>query len=326
MLTYDLKVGYACNNRCKHCVIDDSKDKLINEKKSINLTTNECLQQIDFAISKGAKNIVLTGGEVSIRKDFLMLIKKCINNNLNVTIQTNGRNLSKMDFVTAIKNIKNIKFIIALHGSNSKTHDNITQINGSFIETCEGITTMCNLGKNVILKVVISKINAKELPQIVELASSLGAKFICFAFPHGQGAARKNFDEVMPKYSYLKPIFNKLIKNSKKYKINIEFEAVPYCIIPSNMHLVGELKYLSEDIICAQVKEDVFNWNNIRKSIKKKGANCINCDMNDFCEGVWFEYIDKNGSDEFKPIIIPKSYRSSIVSTLSSMSCKINKI
>ena len=32
MLTYDLKVGYACNNKCKHCVIDDSKDRLIDQK------------------------------------------------------------------------------------------------------------------------------------------------------------------------------------------------------------------------------------------------------------------------------------------------------
>ena len=49
MLTYDLKVGYSCNNRCKHCVIDDSKDKLIEQHCNVDLSTQECINQIDDA-------------------------------------------------------------------------------------------------------------------------------------------------------------------------------------------------------------------------------------------------------------------------------------
>ena len=74
MLTYDLKVGYSCNNRCKHCVIEDSKDKLVSQNTTVDLSTDECLKQIEFAFEKGAQYIVLTGGEVTIRKDFKMLI------------------------------------------------------------------------------------------------------------------------------------------------------------------------------------------------------------------------------------------------------------
>ena len=49
MLSYDVKVGYSCNNRCKHCVIDDSKDKLIAQKEKIDLSTDECLSLIKNA-------------------------------------------------------------------------------------------------------------------------------------------------------------------------------------------------------------------------------------------------------------------------------------
>ena len=94
MLTYDLKVGYACNNKCKHCVIDDSKDRLIDQKENINLTTEECFSQIDEMVAKGIGNIILTGGEVTIRKDFRELIDKCVKHGLAITIQTNGRNLN----------------------------------------------------------------------------------------------------------------------------------------------------------------------------------------------------------------------------------------
>lgn len=316
MLTYDLKVGYECNNHCKHCVIDDSKDRLIEQHTHINLTTEECIKQIDDALKEGIDGIVLTGGEVTIRKDFGELIKKCTDNNLNITIQTNGRRLANPEVIEVVKYVKKIRFVVALHGESSKVHDDITQVSGSFDETCNGIKAMCDLGKLVVLKIVISKINAEELPGIVKVASALGVKYFCFAFPHGQGAARKNFDEVMPTYSYLQPILNRLIDTAKEYGVNIEFEAVPFCIIPNNMYLVGELKYFDGDTICTQVKEDTFKWSEVRKSIKKKGANCINCDMNEFCEGVWFEYVDAFGEEEFKPIIFPKEHKEAILSSI----------
>ena len=120
MLTYDLKVGYSCNNRCKHCVIDDSKDMLLNKAVSIDLTTNECMEQIDEMLKKRITSIVLTGGEVTIRKDFSELIKKCVDSNLLITVQTNGRKLNDVKIINAIKDVKNIKFVIALHGKVQK--------------------------------------------------------------------------------------------------------------------------------------------------------------------------------------------------------------
>ena len=302
MLTYDLKVGYACNNRCKHCVIDDSKDKLIRNKQSIDLTTEECIHQIEYASENGAVNIVLTGGEVTIRKDFRQLINKCIDNKLSITVQTNGRLLSKSDLIDAVKDVKDIRFVVALHGRSEEIHDEITQVNGSFSETCEGIRAMTSNGKLVIVKVVISKFNMSELPAIVKLSNDLGVRYICFAFPHGQGAARKNFDDVIPRYKNLKPYLDETINEANKLHVNIEFEAVPFCIIPNCMQLVGELKFYDGDTLCRQVNEEVFDWNEIRQEIKLKGPNCKMCDMNEFCEGPWSEYSEAFGFDELKPI------------------------
>ncbi len=322
MLTYDLKVGYSCNNKCKHCVIADSNDKLINNNINADLTTEECLNLINENINKGIDKIVLTGGEVTLRKDFDILLKKCNDNNLFITIQTNGRRLYKKFVLNSIKNIDNIKFVVALHGAKAKTHDNITCIKGSFNETIKGISAIININKIVILKVVISKINAEELPYIVNVANELGVKYICFAFPHGQGNARKNFNDVIPKYSYLQPILEKIIENSKIYNINIEFEAIPFCIIYKHMHLVGELKYLKSSEICSQVHEDIFDWNKIRHSIKSKGANCKKCALYSICEGPWSEYTDAFGFDELKPIIVSSLQKERILNALHNIYAK----
>ena len=81
-----------------------------------------------------------------------------------------------------------------------------------------------------------------------------------------------------------------------------DFEAIPFCVIPNSMQLVGELKFYDGDTLCRQVNEDTFDWNEIRQEIKLKGPNCKMCDMNEFCEGPWNEYCESFGFDELKPI------------------------
>ena len=239
-------------------------------------------------------------------------------------MQTNGRMLSNDKVIKAINNIDDIRFIVALHGANSYTHDNITQVKGSFEETCQGIRTMIEHNKLVIIKVVISKINILELEDIVKLANNLGVKYICFAFPHAQGGARINFNEVMPTYSNIKYILEKVINKSEQMNVNIEFEAVPFCIIPKHMRLVGELKYLRSSSICTQVKEETFEWDDIRKSIKRKGKDCLKCSLDSVCEGPWSEYIDAFGDDELKPIILSEEDKNKILNAIYNFS--LNKI
>lgn len=316
MLTYDLKTGYSCNNHCVHCVIEDSRDNLIIHNNSIDLSTEECFFQIDQAIKLGAKYIVLTGGEVTIRKDFSSLVNYCAQQNLDITIQTNGRRLYVPEIARATLLIKQIRFVIALHGVCSQTHDRITRVVGSFNETCEGIKYCLQHNKLIILKVVISKYNINELSKIVALASNLGVRFICFAFPHGQGGARKRFNEVIPKYTDLNFQLQEIIKNAKIFNIQIEFEDIPFCIIPHNMHLVGELKYRFGNTICSQVGDEIFDWSEVRKSIKKKSYQCLNCSMNSICEGVWSEYIDTYGGNEFIPISIPDYMKDKLMQAL----------
>lgn len=316
ILTYDLKVGYSCNNRCKHCVIADSKDNLVNNDIAMDLTTEECLKQIDDELKKGITSIVLTGGEVTIRKDLDVLINKCIQSKLKITMQTNGRQLSSKYVKDSVKDVNEIKFVIALHGAKPETHDSITQVKGSFQETCVGIKEMTYLNKMVIIKVVISKINQSELADIVELASSLGAKYICFAFPHGHGDARKNFDIVIPTYESLKEKLENTIQLAKKHNILIEFEAIPFCIIPRHLKLVGELQYLQSNTICTQVKEDTFVWNDVRKSIKRKGKNCGRCFFDSICEGPWQEYVESFGDSELQPIQVDEKYREILMESL----------
>ena len=65
----DLKVGFSCNNRCIHCVVSDK----YSEK---NLSLEEIKRLIEYYISQyGSIKLTLTGGEVTIRKDYCQLMQ-----------------------------------------------------------------------------------------------------------------------------------------------------------------------------------------------------------------------------------------------------------
>lgn len=312
MLTYDLKVGYSCNNRCSHCVIGGMKEKLIKDHKPYDLTSEECFNLIDEAVKKRATRIVLTGGEIGIRNDFHEILKKCAENNLEISIQTNGRSLSSSKLIEIIKPIENIDFAIALHGADKYTHDKVTNVSGSFDETCRGIKSMISIGKDVAIKVVISKYNQFQLLEIVRLAKLLNVASINFAFPHALGDAEKNFSTVIPTYGSLKNELNNVGDAARDACINVDFETIPFCIIPNHIDLVSELCFLKNETICTQVKEETYDWNNVRKKIKHKADSCVDCCFDNICEGIWTEYYEAFGDKELEPMLYKEGYNNLI--------------
>jgi len=82
----DLKIGFRCNNMCAFCVQGDKRDRF----------GPKGIEEIETALkegrSRGAKGVVLTGGEPTIHETFLdtLRIAKRLGY-ATVQVQTNGR-------------------------------------------------------------------------------------------------------------------------------------------------------------------------------------------------------------------------------------------
>ena len=67
MRRVDIKTGFLCNNNCKFCVQAGSKCEGNRSFEEIENNLKECRERCD--------QVVLTGGEVTIRKDFFEIVK-----------------------------------------------------------------------------------------------------------------------------------------------------------------------------------------------------------------------------------------------------------
>jgi MoaA/NifB/PqqE/SkfB family radical SAM enzyme len=287
----DIKFCFSCNNRCLFCVQGDKRN-LYND-----FSTKELEKKIESARIESDK-IVFTGGEVTIRNDFLYLLNLSKKLNFNVIqIQTNGRMLSDLKFCEKTINAGATDFSLALHGHIIELHDYLTRAHGSFFQTVKAIKNLKYLNQYIGINTVITRSNYRNLPDIANLLVYLSVDQFQFAFVHAVGEASKNFLTIVPRFS----LIEQYVKQGLSIGINankvVMTEAIPYCF------MVDYTDYIAESIIPRTKIYDIIDLEDYTeyrlKEGKLKSKNCENCKFNKICEGPWREYPNHYGWDEF---------------------------
>ena len=295
MKRVDIKTGFLCNNNCRFCVQADNKCKGNRSFEEIKQNLIECRKRCD--------EVVLTGGEVTIRKDFFDIVKLAKTLGYKeIQIQTNGRMFANLEFCKKTIKAGATQFSPALHGYCEKQHDYLTQSKGSFNQTVKGIINLKKLNQMVVTNTVIVKPNYRDCEKIAKLFVKLKVNQFQFAFVHAMGNALKNFDNIMPNITLASTEIKKGLDIGIKANITCMAEALTPCLMN------GYEKYLSENYIPqTEIRgKDFQNTNDFtrqrKESGKKKFEQCKECKFNNTCEGPWKEYPEKRGNKEFKAI------------------------
>ncbi|MGM9999212.1 MAG: radical SAM protein [Candidatus Bruticola sp.] len=305
MTVIDLKVGYSCNDACIHCVVDDFRDALKNKHMKQDKTFAEIAQEMRSARERG-DTLVITGGEPTIRSDFWDIVQLAKELDYNIMLQSNGRAFSDWAFAQNLNNYRGIfNFCIALHGPTATVHDKITQRNGSFAETVQGLRNIHKLGFSFSGKIVISLQNFRLLPEIADKFAELQAESIDIAFPHAQGRASKMWELVVPRYKDVSPFVKEAARRLQQKHVNVRLETFPYCTVSGYEHLVGEI--FQQTQAYSEINQygsnfGASNWSELRPTIKEKFPPCLSCRFRLVCEGPWNEYAYRYGGEEFKPV------------------------
>lgn len=291
----DLKVGFSCNNNCIHCVVSDK----FSEK---DLTLSEIKALIDNYISEyGIIQLTLTGGEITIRKDFSDIMdfvhqRKNENKISFVDMQTNARMLHKDELAEIACRTVDF-FLVALHSNQADVHDSITRAKGSFIQTTTALNNLINhAGKNKIaIQTVINKKNYTHLKNIYQyIYETFGIKECNITFPHPIGVCMSN--AVVPSYKEVKPYVNEALDYCLENDIFPYIEALPFCVLNNGNnreYLFEFLKKRNIDVVgyCGE-KDGNLNYSELFDEGHRKYRSCINCQYTGKCEGVWKEHVE----------------------------------
>ncbi|MEO0253530.1 MAG: radical SAM protein [candidate division WOR-3 bacterium] len=179
ILKCDLEVTYRCNLKCRHCYAGCwLRDIESTEVKKNELTTEFLKQIISKLVSKGALEIVLTGGEPLVREDITEIIaflstQECYFRLLTNSLFFNNSIIESLKYNPHLKQVE-----VSVYGVSKDTHEYITRQNGSFVKMCDSIRNLIDEGIEVILKFIVMRHNLNDVKKVPDFAAKLGCKFV----------------------------------------------------------------------------------------------------------------------------------------------------
>jgi AdoMet-dependent heme synthase len=162
-----LELTYRCNLRCVHCYIDI--------EEADEMTLEEWEGVIDQLKAAGTIYLLLTGGEIMLRGDFLEIAAYARRSGFILSIMTNCSLLTP-EIAQDIAELKPASIATSLYGASAETHESVTRVTGSYERTLEGIKLLVDRGLIPLVQTSIMKSNLTELAQIKRLVTSLGAE------------------------------------------------------------------------------------------------------------------------------------------------------
>lgn len=296
MMRVDLKLDFACNNRCAFCVQGNKRYECGPRD------TRQIRTDLETGLRRGARQLVLTGGEPTLSANLLGVIR--IARQLgyeSVQIQSNGRSFYYLQVCRAVIQAGATEFSPSIHGANADTHDRLTGAAGSFDQTLQGIRNLVSLGQTVITNTVITRVNYQELPTLAQLLVGLGVGQFQFAYVHIVGSAASNAEWLVARKTEIMSSVLTALDIGRKAGVTCMTEAIPYCLMPGYETHVAE-RIIPESMIFDDDRT-VDDYGEYRRHEgKMKRPECCSCRYFSRCEGPWREYPERFGWDEFVPV------------------------
>jgi len=163
------EVTKGCNLRCIHC-----RATATELSSPTDLPTGKALDIIDQIAGVANPILVLSGGEPLYRSDIFQLARYATDKGLRVALATNGTLLTKeVARMIADAGVKRVS--ISLDGADAETHDSFRGIPGGFEAALYGFRNLKSVGMSVQINTTVARHNASQLPQVLDLARSIGA-------------------------------------------------------------------------------------------------------------------------------------------------------
>lgn len=310
MRTLYCAIGYVCNEKCVFCPCSEGAVSMPS------LDFEEICQSIDEAIAeRQIENVLLSGGEPTIHKDFFQVLEYIVSKKLKVSLLTNAIKLADMNFVDrllAIVDVRKLDITIAFHSHLPEKHDALTQHPGSFELSLAGAHNLLACGVSLSVKNNIVNHTFRDLPGYVDWVNTAFPDNVTLLFCNidVNGVALKNkemvavsFEESMP---YLTRALDKIINLRRKgHKRNTKVLTTPLCLIdPYYWGFVeNQTQYnISSYKVPSVEARDTLLLFDVSSDSGPMFAPCRECAVRTHCPGAWRSFKQMYGEERLKRI------------------------
>lgn len=271
---YDLSKGHIdlyltgkCHQDCIACPQHRDARKYMFPYNEALLISNVLIGQ--------KSHINISGGEPTFNKNYFIEVLKTLQNNSpksTLQILTNALSFSKQTFIEKMVSngiiFEKLLFSIAIYGSNLTIQDKSTNVKGSFFLLKQAINNIAISGGKVELRIVINKINYKDLVNISNLIIDEYKNKITRVVFMGiemSGVANEHSKDVWIPFEKHSEFLERAILNLLTNNINVFLYNYPLCYLPRKFWSLS--------------KDSISYWK------KKFLPECHNCKVKKNCAG-----------------------------------------
>ncbi|HEX2946625.1 MAG TPA: radical SAM protein [Clostridia bacterium] len=161
-----------CNFDCKMCYIHKKNDCA----KVDELTTDQWIRLASEARDAGMLSLIMTGGEIFLRKDFREIYESIAKMGFNITLYSNA---SLIDSKTAkwLGRIPPTTLEITLYGASAETYEKVSGNAEAYEKVVNAIDMLLAEGINIELKTTVISENMDDYDAMAEFSYKRGLRF-----------------------------------------------------------------------------------------------------------------------------------------------------
>ncbi len=297
-------VTLNCNCNCIFCSFGHKMAKARRERGYGYKPKEEIKKDIDYAVSIGAPLYCLTGGEPTLRNDLPELVKYARDRGIGqIQVQSNGRRFFYRDYCRKMIDAGATEFAISIHSPREEVNDYLMGVKGAYRQAMQGIRNLRDMGQQVKISIVITRLNYKDLPGFTRMLIEMGVSEIRYDFVVVDGLLRNSkraAESVVPRMSDVVPYLKECLEMYEgPDKTWMAVFNIPHCMLKDYAKHVVDMVQPATQL---RGTDFVVNIKDNRKRDKVKPKKCGACFFSRLCFGIWDKYAEIYGMDEIRPV------------------------
>jgi sulfatase maturation enzyme AslB (radical SAM superfamily) len=217
--------GFRCNANCRFCYYHDSLN-------AANPPTEEVKAKLKRAKKRGIKDIDFSGGEPTLKSDFLELVSYARSLGFRrICVITNGIRLGDKDhFIKAVDSGLN-EVLFSIEGHNREVHDYLTRVPGSFEKISRAMAYAREYGLRLRTNTTVTSFNYKSLPDLASYLIEFGPEAVNFILFNDWCSAYDAVRDMACRYGDAAPFLRSAIDILAPAVPKVSARYIPFCFL-----------------------------------------------------------------------------------------------
>jgi cyclic pyranopterin phosphate synthase len=288
----DVMIGYACNVQCDYCSITD-------EMRQENMATAAVMVKLSEARARGATKVSFGGGEPTIRRGLLPLVRWCRDRGYrSIKIPSNGLMYSYRSYAEEAVEAGINDFHISFMAHNAELYEKIMGKPGAFQLVTQGVRHLIELGQKPVGDLIIKSDTWMHLADIVEYWAGLGIETFNLWLVSLSDRNQENLASLLPVSTMREGIFA-AFERGRKLGVTVHSRHIPRCMLPGYEEHMADLR---EDKVLVITPRTSFALWESKISPNAYPETCNGCrHQHGICLGLRRDYLERYGDAELRP-------------------------